>query len=71
MAEEVAGEPGLLAEHLKEMAHIMAKIAKETCRCRPMGERRFKQMSRLLRESGIQLKNFLRWSMRTDIGKSV
>lgn len=49
---------GLLAEHLKEMAHIMAKIAKETCRCRPMGERRFKQMSRLLRESGIQLKNF-------------
>ena len=48
----------LLAEHLKEMAHIMAKIAKETCRCRPMGERRFKQMSRLLRESGIQLKNF-------------
>lgn len=49
---------GLLAEHLKEMAHIMARVAKETCRCRPMGERRFKQMSRLLRESGIQLKNF-------------
>ena len=48
----------LLAEHLKEMAHIMAKIARETCRCRPMGERRFKQMSKLLRESGIQLKNF-------------
>lgn len=49
---------GLLAEHLKEMAHIMAKVARETCRCRPMGERRFKQMSRLLRESGIQLRNF-------------
>ncbi len=49
---------GLLAEHLKEMAHIMARVAKETCRCRPMGERRFKQMSRLLRESGIQLKDF-------------
>ena len=48
----------LLAEHLKEMAHIMAKIARETCRCRPMGERRFKQMSKLLREAGIQLKNF-------------
>ena len=48
----------LLAEHLKEMAHIMAKIARETCRCRPMGERRFKQRSKLLRESGIQLKNF-------------
>lgn len=49
---------GLLAEHLKEMAHIMSRVARETCRCRPMGERRFKQMSRLLRESGIQLKNF-------------
>lgn len=49
---------GLLAEHLKEMAHIMAKVARETCRCRPMGERRFKQMSKLLRESGVQLKNF-------------
>lgn len=49
---------GLLAEHLKEMAHIMTKVARETCRCRPMGERRFKQMSRLLRESGIQLKDF-------------
>ena len=49
---------GLLAEHLKEMAHIMARVARETCRCRPMGERRFKQMSKLLRESGIQLKDF-------------
>ena len=47
-----------LAEHLKEMAHILAKVARETCRCRPMGERRFKQMIKLLRESGIQLKNF-------------
>lgn len=49
---------GLLAEHLKEMAHIMAEVAKETCLYRPMGERRFRQMSRLLRESGILLKNF-------------
>ena len=24
---------GLLAEHLKEMAHIMARVARETCRC--------------------------------------
>ena len=31
----------LLAEHLKEMAHIMAEVAKETCRYHPMGERRF------------------------------
>ena len=48
----------LLAEHLKETAHIMAQVAKETCLYRPMGERRFKQMSRILRESGISLKNF-------------
>lgn len=48
----------LLAEHLKETAHIMAEVAKETCLYRPMGERRFKQMSRILRESGIFLKNF-------------
>ena len=32
---------GLLAEHLKEMAHIMAAVARETCRYRPIGERRF------------------------------
>lgn len=48
----------LLAEHLKEMAHIMSEVAKETCLYRPMGERRFKQMSKILRESGICLKNF-------------
>lgn len=49
---------GLLAEHLKEMAHIMATVARETCSYRPMGERRFRQMSVLLKESGILLKNF-------------
>ena len=48
----------LLAEHLKEMAHIMAQVAKETCRYHPMSERRYRQMSRLLKESGIMLKNF-------------
>lgn len=48
----------LLAEHLKEMAHIMAQVAKETCLYHPMGERRYRQMSRLLKESGILLKNF-------------
>lgn len=48
----------LLAEHLKEMAHIMAEVAKETYRYHPMGERRYRQMSKLLKESGIQLKNF-------------
>ncbi len=49
----------LLAEHLKEMAHILAVTARETCRCRPMGERKYKQMAALLRESGIVLKDFL------------
>ncbi|MDE7132242.1 MAG: hypothetical protein K2O65_10650, partial [Lachnospiraceae bacterium] len=49
---------GLLAEHLKEMAHIMAEVAKETCLYHPMSERKYRQMAKLLRESGIQLKNF-------------
>lgn len=49
---------GLLADHLKEMAHIMAQVAKETCLYHPMGERRYRQMSKLLKESGIQLRNF-------------
>lgn len=49
---------GLLAEHLKEMAHIMAEVARETYTYHPMGARRFRQMSKLLKESGIQLKSF-------------
>ncbi len=49
---------GLLAEHLKEMAHIMAEVAKETCLYHPMSERRYRQMAKLLRESGIQLRNY-------------
>lgn len=50
---------GLIAEHLKEMSHILATVAKETFRCHPMGERRFRQMSLLLKESGILLQNYL------------
>lgn len=50
---------GLIAEHLKEMSHILATVAKETCRCHPMGERRFRQMALLLKESGILLRNYL------------
>lgn len=50
---------GLIAEHLKEMSHILATVARETCRCHPMGERRFRQMSLLLKESGILLQNYL------------
>ena len=48
----------LLAGHLKEMAHIMAEVARETYAYRPMSERKFRQMSKLLRESGIMLKNY-------------
>lgn len=48
---------GLLAEHLKEMAHIMATVARQTCRVHPIGERRFRQLSALLKESGILLKS--------------
>lgn len=50
---------GLIAEHLKEMSHILATVAKETCRCHPMSERRFRQMSLLLRESDVLLRNYL------------
>lgn len=49
---------GLMAEHLKEMAHIMAQVAKETYLYHPIGERKFRQMAKLLRESGILLKSF-------------
>lgn len=48
----------LLAEHLKEMAHIMAEVARTTYVYRPMGERRYRQMARLLKDSGILLKSF-------------
>lgn len=50
---------GLIAEHLKEMSHILATVARETCQCHPMGERKFRQMSLLLKESGILLRNYL------------
>lgn len=50
---------GLLAEHLKEMAHIMAAVARTTCRYRPLGERRFRQIASLLKDSGILLQEFL------------
>lgn len=49
---------GLLAEHLKEMAHIMAEVAREAYTYHPMSARRYRQMSKLLKESGIQLKSF-------------
>ncbi|MBD5520698.1 MAG: SpoIIE family protein phosphatase [Lachnospiraceae bacterium] len=50
---------GLLAGHLKEMSCIMSDVAKESYRYRPLSERRYRQIARYLKESGILLKNFL------------
>lgn len=50
---------GLLADHLKEMSYIMSDVAKEAYRYHPLGERKYRQISRYLKESGILLKNFL------------
>lgn len=50
---------GLLAGHLKEMSCIMSDVAKEYYRYRPLSERKYRQIARYLKESGILLKNFL------------
>lgn len=50
---------GLLADHLKEMAHIMADVAQETYRYHPVGERKYRQVAHYLKEAGILLKDFL------------
>lgn len=50
---------GLLADHLKEMAHIMSDVAKETYQYHPVGERKYRQMAHCLKEAGIMLKNFM------------
>lgn len=50
---------GILAGHLKEMSYIMSDVAKESYRCRPLAERKYRQIARYLKESGILLKNFL------------
>jgi stage II sporulation protein E len=47
----------LMAEHLEDIARIMTGVAGEARRCEPMGERRFKQIARALKEIGIQIKN--------------
>lgn len=47
----------LMVAHLEEMAQIMSELARETRRCIPMGERRFKQIAHALREVDIQIKN--------------
>lgn len=48
----------MLSEHLKEMSHIMARVARETYLYRPVGERRYRKLARLLKEGGILLKSF-------------
>lgn len=57
LQKKLCENQGLLADHLKEMAHIMADVAQETYRYRPVGERRYRQIARMLKESGILLKN--------------
>lgn len=49
----------LLADHLKVAADIMADVAGETYRYKPLGERRYRQIARILKESGILLKEFM------------
>lgn len=50
---------GLLADHLKEMAHIMSNVAQEAYRAHPVGERKYRQLAHCLKEAGILLKDFL------------
>jgi len=50
---------GLLADHLKEMAHIMADVAQESYQYHPVGERKYRQTAHYLKEAGILLKNFM------------
>ena len=50
---------GLLADHLKEMAHIMSDVARETYQYHPIGERKYRQTAHCLKEAGILLKNFM------------
>lgn len=57
LQKKLCENKGLLADHLKEMAHIMTDVAQETYRYRPVGERRYRQIARALKESGILLKN--------------
>lgn len=47
----------LMAGHLNEMAQIMSQVAKETRRCEPMSERRFRQISHAFKEVGIRIKS--------------
>lgn len=50
---------GLLADHLKEMAHIMSDVAKEAYQYHPVSERKYRQAAHYLKEAGILLKNMM------------
>ena len=47
----------LMVENLQEMAQIMTQLAEETRRCIPLGERRFRQIARALREVNVDIRN--------------
>lgn len=47
----------LMAEHLSEMAQIMANVAEESRKLIPMGERRYHQIMRALKEVDIQVRD--------------
>ena len=49
----------LLADHLKEVADIMSEVAGEAFRYKPPSERRYRQIAKILKESGILLKDFV------------
>lgn len=59
LQKKICENKTLMADHLKEMAFIMSDVAKEAYRCRPMGERKYKKIARVLKESGILLKKLL------------
>ncbi len=48
---------GIMAEHLKEMAKIMTKVAEESRRFAPMGERRYKHIAHALKAVNIQIRD--------------
>lgn len=48
---------GIMAEHLQEMAQIMARVAEESLRYTPMGERCYRQIAHALKEVNIQVKD--------------
>ena len=55
--QKLAESKNLMAEHLQEMAQIMTSVAEEARHCRPMSERRLRQIAHALKEVGIQVKN--------------